>query len=30
VGRSMHLTHAVDTPEDLIQLRILMEAGDLQ
>ena len=29
VGRTRHLTHAVDTPQDLIQLRSLLEGGEL-
>ena len=29
VGRTSQLTHAVDTPQDLIQLRSLLEGGEL-
>jgi 3-deoxy-manno-octulosonate cytidylyltransferase (CMP-KDO synthetase) len=30
VGRTEHLTHAVDTPEDLIHLQNLLEGGELE
>ena len=29
VGRTMHQTHAVDTPEDLIHLHRLLKSGEL-